>query len=122
MSERISTRQVAGPSDGFLARIAWRVALAGASRIRSGLLTVVLPDGSRETFGDASSALRAEIHIHDSEALVRMLVHGETGGGEAYMDGLWSSPDLAALMRLAAVNRASLALAAQAVGQSISLG
>ena len=28
-----------------------------------------------------------------------MLLHGETGGGEAYMDGLWSSPDLAALHR-----------------------
>ena len=41
---------------------------------------------------------------------MRMLVDGETGGGEAYMDGLWSSPDLAGLLRLAAVNRDSLAL------------
>jgi cyclopropane-fatty-acyl-phospholipid synthase len=39
-----------------------------------------------------------------------MLVHGETGGGEAYMDGLWSSPDLAGLLRLAALNREELAL------------
>ena len=47
-----------------------------------------------------------------AQALVRMLVHGETGGGEAYMDGLWSSPDLAALLRLAARNREALALSA----------
>jgi cyclopropane-fatty-acyl-phospholipid synthase len=39
-----------------------------------------------------------------------MLLGGETGGGEAYMDGLWSSPDLAALLRLAAANRSVLAL------------
>ena len=45
-----------------------------------------------------------------SEALVRLLVGGETGGGEAYMDGLWSSPDLAGLLRWAALNRESLAL------------
>ena len=111
MSERLSTRSAGGPSDGLMTRIAWRTALAGAKRIRSGHLTVVLPDGSRETFGDAGSELRAEIHIRDSAALTRMLTGGETGGGEGYMDGLWSSPDLPALLRWAAVNRASLALA-----------
>ena len=51
-----------------------------------------------------------EIHIHDRRALVKLLVGGETGGGEAYMDGLWSSPDLAGLLRWAALNRDSLAL------------
>ena len=41
---------------------------------------------------------------------MRLLVGGDTGGGEAYVDGLWSSPDLAALLRVAARNRESLAL------------
>jgi cyclopropane-fatty-acyl-phospholipid synthase len=110
MSEGMSTREVAGTSDGILTRLAWRTALAGARRIKTGHLTVELPDGSRESFGDASSDLRAEMRIHDFEALTRMLVHGETGGGEAYMDGLWSSPDLAGLLKWAAINRASLSL------------
>ena len=83
---------------------AWRVALAAAERIRDGRLTVVLPDGSVRTFGDTRPARRAEIRIHDREALARILLHGETGAGEAYMDGLWSSPDLPALLRLAARN------------------
>ena len=96
--------------DPVLARLAWRIGLAAASRIRIGGLTVVLPDGSRHVFGDRGADARAEIHIHDRRALVRMLLGGETGGGEAYMDGLWSSPDLAALLRLAALNRESLAL------------
>jgi len=39
-----------------------------------------------------------------------MLLGGETGGGEAYMDGQWSSPDLAGLLRVAALNREALAL------------
>ncbi len=76
-----------------LERVAWRVGLAAAARIRAGRLTVVLPDGSRQVYGDEAASEQAEIHIHDHQALVRMLVRGETGGGEAYMDGLWSSPD-----------------------------
>ena len=109
-------RTVAGRRDTagatILERLAERVALEAASRIRIGRLTAVLPDGSRRVFGDPAATLEAEIHVHDRAALVRMLVNGETGGGEAYMDGLWSSPDLAALLRLAALNRESLALSA----------
>ena len=93
-----------------LPALARRLGLAAASRIRVGQLTVVLPDGSRRTFGDAESELRAEIHVHDEAAAVRILLHGETGAGEAYMDGLWSSPDLVRLLDLAARNRSALAL------------
>ena len=96
--------------DSVLERVAWRVGLAAAERIREGRLTVVLPNGARRVYGDPASDLTAEIRLHDREALVRMLVGGETGGGEGYMDGLWSSPDLAGLLRLAARNREALAL------------
>ena len=96
----------------ILAGVGERLGLAAAGRIRTGCLVVVLPDGSRRVFGDAQTARRAEIRVHDARAFIRALVDGETGIGEAYMDGLWSSPDLVALIELAALNRASLALAA----------
>ena len=92
-------------------RASVRVGVAAAERIREGRLTVVLPDGSVRSFGPEDAALRAEMQIHDAAALTRILLHGETGAGEAYMDGLWSSPDLGALLRLAARERESLALA-----------
>jgi cyclopropane-fatty-acyl-phospholipid synthase len=110
MNSQTVARRVPGLADSILDRLAWRIAIAAAGRIRTGQLAVVLPDGSRRLFGDRAADPQAEIHIHDGEALRRMLLHGETGGGEAYMDGLWSSPDLAALLRLAALNRESLAL------------
>ena len=75
-----------------------------------------LPDGAASrmarvrVFGDPGSALRAEMHIHDLDALRRVLIGGEVGGGEAYVDGLWSSPDLVALISLAVANRHHLAL------------
>lgn len=90
---------------------AWRAALAMASRIRIGCLTVVEPDGRRHVFGDESSDLKAEIRVHDRAAARRITLHGDTGAGESYMDGQWSSPDLAALLSLAALNFEALKLA-----------
>jgi cyclopropane-fatty-acyl-phospholipid synthase len=86
--------------------------LAAARRIRIGRLTILLPDGRSVVVGDPApdAEPRAEIRIHDEAGAMRMLVRGEIGAGEAYMDGLWSSPDLPALLRLAARNRDALAL------------
>jgi cyclopropane-fatty-acyl-phospholipid synthase len=104
-------RPVARFIDRTMTELAIRAGLAAASRIRVGCLTVVLPNGRRRVFGDPASGRRAEFHVHDPAAAVRVLLHGETGLGEAYMDGQWSSPDLEALIELAALNRSSLALA-----------
>jgi len=87
-----------------------RAMLGAARRIRVGCLVVVLPDGSRRVFGDPASPEVGEIRVHDTATAVRMLLGGEIGAGEAYMDGLWSSPDLPALLRVAALNRETLAL------------
>ena len=115
MSARIAATDGASEPRG-LARLtileasAWRAALAMASRIRIGCLTVVEPDGRTRVYGDSSSDLRAEIRVHDKAAARRIILHGEIGAGEAYMDGQWSSPDVAALLSLAALNRESLDL------------
>jgi cyclopropane-fatty-acyl-phospholipid synthase len=105
MAERLSA-----PLSPLLTQLAARIALSAATRIRVGCLTVQLPDGSRRIFGDRRSDLRAEMHIHDPAALRRLLTAGEVGGGEAYMDGHWSSPDLVGLISLAVANRGALAL------------
>ncbi|MFL5718955.1 MAG: class I SAM-dependent methyltransferase [Chloroflexota bacterium] len=101
-----------GLVDPILSRLAWRIASAAGERVAVGHLVAVLPDGTHRTFGDPAAEPAAEIRIHDVRALTKLLVDGETGGGEAYMDGLWSSPDLAGLLRWAALNRESLALSA----------
>jgi len=110
MSERLAAEQ-AGAAIGTLAeRAARRFMLAAVRRIEVGRLVVVLPDGSRRVFDGAAAGPVAEMRIHDTAAVLRMLVGGDTGAGEAYVDGLWSSPDLPALLRLAARNRDALAL------------
>jgi cyclopropane-fatty-acyl-phospholipid synthase len=107
----MTTRSVRQPrSLPLVTDVAERVLIAAVERIRVGHLTITLPDGRRRSFGDGASAHRGEIVVHDRDALVRLLVDGETGAGEAYMDGQWSSPDLAALLLVAALNRQELAL------------
>jgi len=110
MTDTSSTMRAVRPAGSILERAAWRAALAMASRIRIGRLTVVTPEGRRMVFGDPTSPRTAEIRVHDRAAALRLIAHGETGAGESYVDGLWSSPDLAALLSLAALNREALDL------------
>ena len=94
----------------IIEQAAWRAALAMGSRTRIGCLTVVLPDGSRRVFGDHASERQAELRVHDLRAALRIVLHGEPGAGESYVDGDWSSPDLAALLELAALNKEAIGL------------
>ena len=102
--------RVRGVAAPLLERTAMRVLLAAASRIRVGRLDVEFPDGTRRAFGDPASVERGEIVVHDREAFTRMLIGGETGAGEAFVDGLWSSPDVTRVIRVAALNRDALSL------------
>jgi cyclopropane-fatty-acyl-phospholipid synthase len=110
MTSRAAVGRTPHVPDRILEETARRVMLGAARRIRVGRLAVVLPDGSRRVYGDPASPHVGEIRVHDGAAAVRMLLGGEIGAGEAYMAGLWSSPDLPALLRVAALNREALAL------------
>jgi cyclopropane-fatty-acyl-phospholipid synthase len=85
-----------GPDGG-----GWRLAASLLLRqIRVGSL-VVVQDGRRRTFG--SGAPVATIDVHD-QRFWRMLMRGSRGLGESYAQGWWDSPDLVAVIRLAARN------------------
>ncbi|WP_051008736.1 SAM-dependent methyltransferase [Gayadomonas joobiniege] len=57
-------------------------------------------------FGDESQDLHAEIIINDISFYSRIILGGSLGAGEAYMEGLWSSPDLTKAVQLFAKNQA----------------
>jgi cyclopropane-fatty-acyl-phospholipid synthase len=67
-------------------------------RIAEGSLTV-LEDGSRRVYGSGPPA--ATIYVR-SGRMWRMAISGSRGLADAYADGHWDSPDLVALVRLAA--------------------
>jgi cyclopropane-fatty-acyl-phospholipid synthase len=80
-----------------------RIFLSALSEVRRGLLLVQFPDGTR-SFGDGIGPT-ATLIVHDRRFFARALAGGEIGLGDAYMDGLWSTPDLVALSRFMLANR-----------------
>jgi cyclopropane-fatty-acyl-phospholipid synthase len=80
---------------------AWRrIAQTLLRQIRVGSLTVV-EAGGRRTFGHGTPAATIEVHRPD---FWPMLMRGSRGLAESYAQGLWDSPDLVAVIRLAARN------------------
>jgi len=82
---------------------AWRAAATVLLRqIRIGSLTIVdETEGRRLVFG--RGAPTATIELHDV-GFWRALLRGSRGLAESYAAGLWDSPDLVAVIRLAARN------------------
>lgn len=79
--------------------------LAMGSRFREGRLTMTLPGGKTRTFGKPGTQPDAAIEVLDEEFFQRLLFHGEIGFGEAYVDGLFRTDDLVALLEFGLRNR-----------------
>jgi cyclopropane-fatty-acyl-phospholipid synthase len=85
-------------------RVARGIALGLLARLRAGQLTVV--EGERRlVLGHGSPQATVQVR---SPHLWPRLLHGSRGMAEAYMQGLWESPDLTAVVRVAARNARSL--------------
>jgi cyclopropane-fatty-acyl-phospholipid synthase len=82
-------------------RAARRAILPLLERIAQGELTVAQEDGERLVFG--AGAPRAVIEVRRPRAWVRML-RGSRGLAEGYVAGDWETPDLPAVIRIAARN------------------
>lgn len=67
-----------------------------------GQLTLGLPDGGEEFFGLPGTGPKAELEVHRSRFFSRVMLSGDIGFGEAYVDGDWSSPGLVRLLCLLA--------------------
>ena len=59
-------------------------------------------------FGDDNDELRATVNIKDMSAYRRLLLGGSVGAGEAFMDDLWDSDDVTAVVRIFARNLPTL--------------
>lgn len=79
----------------------------------AGRLTVVLPSGATFTRAGREAGPEATVVLHRWRAIVRLVTGGDIGFAESYMDGDWTSPDLTAVIRLAARNSGGLQQAIQ---------
>jgi cyclopropane-fatty-acyl-phospholipid synthase len=88
--------------------IAARFVLKSLERLSAGRLTLHLPDGTTHRFGRDGATPHAELHVRDRRFFRRVLLDGDIGFAEAYMEGLCDSPDLPGLIALLAENEKAL--------------
>ena len=84
----------------MIERVARRLVVALLERIESGQLTLV-EGASRRVFGSGSP--QATVVVHDPAVFVA-LARGGKGMAQTYVDGLWDSPDVTAVIEVAARN------------------
>jgi cyclopropane-fatty-acyl-phospholipid synthase len=83
-----------------------KLALRLAGLIRRGELTLVMPDGAAHRIDGGAPGPAAEVRIRDLRLPMRFLLGGSLAWAEAYVDGAWDSPDIRAVMAVAAANEA----------------
>jgi cyclopropane-fatty-acyl-phospholipid synthase len=88
--------------------LAGHLVLKALDRVAVGHLTVRLPDGSTRVYGTPGTDPSAVLEIKHETFFRRVLMGGDIGFAEAYMEGLCDSPDLAALISLLAENEKQL--------------
>ena len=83
-----------------------RTVFALLKRLRHGTLDVQLPDGTQCRFGTGRpEEPQAAIRLLDWSVCAAALKSGDIGFAESFIDGRWTTPDLAALLRLFITNR-----------------
>ena len=73
--------------------------------VKRGRLTLTLPDGTQETFQGSEDGPHVHVTVNDEHAFARLLFSGELALGETYMDGMWETDDLTAMLVLGISNR-----------------
>lgn len=73
-------------------------------RLKHGTLTIKLPDGSVQRFGNGESPM-ASLHLLNWNVCSAALKSGDIGFAESFMAGDWSTPHLTELLRVFILNR-----------------
>lgn len=73
-----------------------------------GCLHMTLPNGQIYRFAGRNEGTHATMSIHDTRTISVLVAKGDIGLAEAYRDGWWDTPDLAALLTLGLENDKTL--------------
>ena len=68
--------------------------------IQSGSIKILYQDGRTEVFGKTDFSPKAMVHLHSYRMLRKLLIEGDVGLAESYIDGDWDTPDLVQVLAL----------------------
>lgn len=90
----------------FLQKICMKVALSFLSKTKKGHLEIILPNHERLHFGqDSQEPPTVKIVVHDYLFFNKVILGGDIGLGESYMQGLYDCNDIKAFMQFFLDNR-----------------
>jgi cyclopropane-fatty-acyl-phospholipid synthase len=92
-----------GVMEGLIAR--W------FKKIETGRLIIEFPSGRQEVFEGEFPGSEALLKINSFRVVHRLLIAGDTGLAEGYIEGEWETPDLAGLLSLGIINSESFSSA-----------
>ncbi len=104
MNSTTAPNQPAGFALPRNAPAAARTLLQLLQRLRHGSLTLQLPDGSMQRFGDGQG-IHASMSLHNWNVCSAALKSGDIGFAESHIAGDWHTPNLTDLLRLLIANR-----------------
>jgi cyclopropane-fatty-acyl-phospholipid synthase len=81
-----------------------RAMLRAVSEIGEGELVLCFANGAERTIHAAKTGARAVLNVARARTLRRLVLGGAVGLAESYLDGDWSSPDLASVFEFGARN------------------
>ena len=85
-----------------------RTVLAMLEGIDHGALRITLPDGSHRYCGNSDNGPVVDMVVHDWCVFGDIVARGDIGAAETFIDGLWETESLTALLTLIARNRDTL--------------
>jgi cyclopropane-fatty-acyl-phospholipid synthase len=80
------------------------IVLKMLSKMDKGALTLTLPSGEQLVFGDGEINVSANIIINGEEFYKRLILFGDIGFGEAYVDGLWDTDNITQVIKWVLLN------------------
>jgi len=97
-------------------RLAARLLHRLLARLAQGRLIVETPEGEVLDRSAPLPGPHAQLTLHNWRAMRRLLLEGDLGFAEAYVAGDWSTPDLTALLEVAAGNETALGQGLRGLG------
>lgn len=73
-------------------------------KMQNGLLFLTLPDGREATIGNGEGNITASIVVNSDEFYKRIILFGDIGFGEAYVDGLWDTDNITNVIKWVLLN------------------
>ncbi|TWI97125.1 cyclopropane-fatty-acyl-phospholipid synthase [Mucilaginibacter frigoritolerans] len=80
------------------------IVLKFLSKMDKGTLYLALPNGEQITIGNGEGNISASITVNNTEFYERIILFGDIGFGEAYVDGLWDTDNITNVIKWVLLN------------------